>query len=163
MSSLPLDQIAIYVEDLRTGLHFSILKFVRNLLDYYCLYPAQLAPNFIWLIISFALLCRLIPTNPQPSLVRAFFLLHLHPKAKGWWFFNPRKDLSFISDLLSSIHGWKNQFFFISSSSSWGFSSSWRDSRANLNKHSRVDVIDREDFLRLKDMEVPTQWELMTE
>ena len=83
VSFLSLDQMAIYVEDLWTGLHFFISEFVRNLLHYYCLCPAQLASNSIRLIISFALLCHIILTNPWPSLFHTFFILRPHPKAKG--------------------------------------------------------------------------------
>ena len=104
----PAGQVALYVEDLRTDLRLPISEFVRNILDYYGLCPAQLAPNSVRLIINFALLCRLLPTFPRISLFRTFFILRPHPKARGWWFFNLRKGLSFITDLPSSIHGWKN-------------------------------------------------------
>ena len=159
----PPGDLALYVEDLRAGLRLPIPEFVRNLLDYYGLCPAQLAPNSIRLIISFALLCQLLPTNPRVSLFRAFFVLRPHPKARGWWLFNPRKGLAFITGLPSSIHGWKNQFFFVSSSSSWGFPSRWGAPRTEANDNSRVDMDDREDFHRLKDMSVPKQRELVTE
>ena len=53
-------------------------------------------------------------------------------------------------------------FFFISSSSTWSFSSCWGDPRIEPNKHNRIDVIDREDFLRLRDIKVLAQRELMT-
>ena len=55
----PPDQVAFYVEDLRAGFRFPISEFVRNVLDYYGLCPAQLALNSVRLIINFALLCRL--------------------------------------------------------------------------------------------------------
>ena len=77
-------QVTFYVEDLRTDLRFLIPEFVRNLLDYYDLCFAKLAPNSIRLIISFALLCRLISIEPRPSLFCSFFILRLHPKAKSW-------------------------------------------------------------------------------
>ena len=47
VNSLLSDQVAFYVEDLRMGLQFLIPEFVRNLLDYYGLCPAQLAPNSV--------------------------------------------------------------------------------------------------------------------
>ena len=84
VNNLPASQVALYVEDLRAGLRFSIPEFVRNLLDYYGLCPAQLALNSVRLIISFALLCQLLPTNPRISLFRAFFVLRPHPKTRGW-------------------------------------------------------------------------------
>ena len=74
--------MAFYVEDLWTSLCFLILEFVRNILDYYSLCPAQLASNSVRLIISFALLCRLIPIESRPFLFRIFFALQPHPKAK---------------------------------------------------------------------------------
>ena len=163
VNSPPPGDLALYVEDLRAGLRLPIPEFVRNLLDYYGLCPAQLAPNSIRLIISFALLCQLLPTNPRVSLFRAFFVLRPHPKARGWWLFNPRKGLAFITGLPSSIHGWKNQFFFVSSPSSWGFPSHWGVPRIEANDNSRVEADDREDFHRLKDMSVPKQRELVTE
>ena len=41
VNSPPPNQVAFYVEGLRTGLRFPIPEFVRNLLDYYHLCPAQ--------------------------------------------------------------------------------------------------------------------------
>ena len=63
INSPPLSQVAFYVKDLRACIRFLILEFVWNLFDYYGLCPAQLAPNSIWLIINFVLLCRLIPMS----------------------------------------------------------------------------------------------------
>ena len=91
--SPPLGQIAIYVENLQAGLLFSILDFVRNIFDYYKIYPTEFILNFIRLIINFALLCHMIPTSPSVSLFRAFFVLHPCPKAEDWWFFASRSDL----------------------------------------------------------------------
>ena len=143
---LPLSQVAFYVEDLRTDLRFLISEFIRNLLDYYSLCPAQLLPNLVRLIISFALLCRLISIESRPSLFQTFFILRPHPKVKSWWFFNPKKGIFFITDLPSSIHGWKNRFFFISSSLSWGFPSCWDDPRTGPNENSQVEVDNWENF-----------------
>ena len=64
VNSPPEGQVAFYVEDLRAGFRFSIPEFVRNALDYYGLCPTQLAPNSVRLIVSFALLCWLLPTDP---------------------------------------------------------------------------------------------------
>ena len=163
VNSPPEGQVAFYLEDLRAGLRFPVPEFIRNVLDYYGLCPAQLAPNSVRLIVSFALLCRLLPTEPRISLFRVFFVLRPHPKARGWWYFTPRKGLSFITDLPTSIHGWKNQFFFASSSAPWGFSARWGNPRTDPNENSRVEVGDREDFHRLKDISVPKQSELVTE
>ena len=71
MNTPPSGQAAFYVEDLQMGLRFSIQKFVQNILDYYGLSPAQLAPNSVWLIINFVLLCRLLRLH----LVLLFFEL----------------------------------------------------------------------------------------
>ena len=59
--------MAFYLEDLRAGLRFSVPEFVRNVLDYYELCPVQLAPNSVRLIVSFVLLCQLLPTIPRIS------------------------------------------------------------------------------------------------
>ena len=123
MSSPPPDQVIIYMEDFLADLRFSISKFVQNFFDYYCLYPAQLAPNSIRLIISFALLCRLIPTNPQPSLFRTFFVLYPHPKAKGCGSLTQERVYLLFLVFFHLFTGGRS-IFFISSLSSWGFSSS---------------------------------------
>ena len=162
MNFSPPDQIAFYVVDFRADLCFSILEFVWNLLDYYHLCLAQLVPNSIWLIISFFLLCRLIPTNPRPSLFRAFFIFCSHPKSKVDGFSTRRRVyILFLIFHCPFIDGRTN--FFISSSSSWGFPSFWSEPKIGPNEHSRINIIDRKDFLWLKDMKVPVQRELMTE
>ena len=64
----------------------------------------------------------------------------------------------------SIVHSWlEESFFFASSSSPWGFPSWWGDPRIGPNENSLVDTVDQEDFLQLKNIEVPPQRELMTE
>ena len=49
------------------------------------------------------------------------------------------------------------------SSASWGFPVRWGNPRTEPNENSRVEVDDREDFHRLKDISVLKQSELVTE
>lgn len=137
VTSPPSGFIAFYLENLRSGLRFPIPEFLRNIFDYYRICPAQLAPNSVRILITFALLCRLIQATPRLSLFRPFFMLRPHPKADGWWYFTPRKGLSFITGLPSSIHDWKTQFFFVSPPTSWGFPSVWGETNILPNENSR--------------------------
>ncbi|KAG1326341.1 hypothetical protein COCNU_01G002750 [Cocos nucifera] len=75
--------------------------------------------------------------------------------------FAPRKGLSFISDFPSSIHNWKTQFFFVSSTLSWGFSFIWGTPNTNPNDNNCIDAANQEDFLKLKDIKVLMQRELL--
>ncbi|KAG1366468.1 hypothetical protein COCNU_13G002580 [Cocos nucifera] len=77
--------------------------------------------------------------------------------------FAPRRGLSFIFDLPSSIHAWKIQFFFVSSTLSWNFSFIWETPNTSPNDNNQVNPTNRKDFLKLKDMKVPMQKELLTD
>ena len=164
--SPPPDQVAFYLEHLWAGLRFlsgaplswaSIFNF-EVCSKYFRLLSTLSNPACIEFHSIFYYICPSLsydPTIPWVSLFWPFFILRPHPKAEGWWFFSSRKSLFFITGLLSSIHDWKTQFFFIFSSVPWGFSFIWKILNVSPNGNSWVDVADREDFLHLKDMKVP--------
>ena len=146
MNSPPSDQVAFYIKDLRTDLRFSISKFIRNLLDYYGLCPAQLTPNSIWLIIS--LLCCV--GSYRLSLILLFFefslLFDLILRSKVDDFSTRKKVFLSSSVFHRPFRDRRTIFFFISSSLPCGFPSCWGDPRTGPNENNQVEVDDRKIF-----------------
>ncbi|EHA8591296.1 hypothetical protein COCNU_scaffold041207G000030 [Cocos nucifera] len=77
--------------------------------------------------------------------------------------FVPRRGIFFIFDLPSSIYNWKTQFFLVSSTLPWSFSFIWGTPNISPDDNNRIDPADWEDFLKLKDMELPKQKDLLTD
>lgn len=114
VTSSPLNQLAIYEEDLHIDLYF-LLHSILNIFDLYQIIPTQLTPNSFHILVSFIILCQFFEIQPRVSLFHAFFKLKRHPKVRGWWFLGPHHGHTFLHGLPSSIHNWKNKFFFITS------------------------------------------------
>ena len=93
---------------------------------------------------------------------RAFFKLVKLLGSKGWFYFGPRKQGKLFS-FSSSIHGWKNWYFFVTSNEKWGFKTVWQEPNVSPNYESIVSGEDQKDFEVLLNMEVPPFEELLIE
>ena len=65
--------------------------------------------------------------------------------------------------LPSSIHGWKNQFFFVSFEGRWGFNTKWQEPDVGPNSESEVGGADRGDFEKLRSAMVPPSRKLLSD
>ena len=155
--------VAVYEGFLKAGLRFPLHSFIRNVLNFYQLVPSQLVPNPMKVILCFVVLCHLLEILPRSSLFRAFFLLKRHPRVKGWWCFVARPRRVLVKDLPTSIHGWKDKFFFVQLDPSLKVSSSWREPYTQPNRNDGVLAADRVDFEKLANAEVPPHKELLSE
>ena len=108
----PVGWLGIYEDSLKASLRFSLHPFVIRLMIQYNICLAQIASNSWLVIIDFLSLCLLHKHNPMVDLFRACYSLKSHLD-KDRWYFSSRKNLRFIRGVISSIHGWKVQFFFI--------------------------------------------------
>ena len=135
--SPPDGRLAIYQDALWGGLRFLIPEFVRNLFRFYNVVPTQLTPNSIRTVLAFAVLYFLYEVRPRVSLFRAFFMLRRNPQVEGWWCFDPRPKRALIKGFPSSIHGWREKFFFLGSHSNWGFSTIWGEPYLDANRDDK--------------------------
>ena len=134
----PDGRLAIYQDALWGGLRFPIPEFVRSLLRFYNVIPAQLTPNSIRVVLAFGVLCFLHEIRPRVSLFQAFFVLRRNPQDEGWWCFGPRPKRTLFKGFPSFIHGWRENFFFLGTHSGWGFSTVWGEPYLGANKDDNV-------------------------
>ena len=163
VSSPPDGRLAVYQDFLWGGLRFPIPEFVRSLLRFYNVVLAQLTPNSIRMVLSFAVLCSLHEIRPRVGLFRAFFVLRRNPQAEGWWCFGPRPKRVLFKGFPSSIHGWREKFFFLGSHSGWGFSTTWGEPYLGANRDDNVGEAIWNDFRVLRDSVVPAPTVLLSE
>ena len=133
------------------------------MLRFYNVVPTQLTPNSIRMVLAFAVLCFLYEVRPRVSLFRAFFVLRRNPQAEGWWCFGPRPKRTLFKGFPSSIHGWREKFFFLGTHSGWGFSTVWGEPYLKANRDDNVSDADWNDFRVLKDLVVPAPSILLSE
>ena len=139
--SCSLGVVAVYEEFLMAGLWFPIHPLIIDVFNRYSIVPGQLGPNSFWAMTCFIIFCNLVQVVPRLSLFRAFFKLIRLPGSKGWYYFGPRRHRKLFF-LLSSIHRWKNRFFFVSSRERWGFNTKWREPDVTPNSESEVRRMD---------------------
>ena len=63
----------------------------------------------------------------------------------------------------SSIHGWREKFFFLGTHGGWGFSTDWGEPYLDANKDDNVSDANWNDFRVLKDSVVPASSVLLSE
>ena len=115
-----------------------ILEFVWNMFRFYNVVPTQLTPNSIWMVLAFTVLCFLYEVRPRVSLFWAFFMLRRNPQVEGWWCFGLQPKRALIKGFPSSIHGWREKFFFLGTHGGWGFSTAWGEPYLDANKDDNV-------------------------
>lgn len=77
--------------------------------------------------------------------------------AKNWWYIDLRHGCSFIPGLPSSIHGWKNEFFFISFDYTRDTSWVWEEPDQFPNKNDEILTTNEDDFKKQSNIKVPPQ------
>ena len=159
----PDGRLAVYQDFLWGGLRFPVPEFVRSVFRFYNLVPAQLTPNSIRMVLAFSVLCFFHEIRPRVSLFRAFFVLRRNSQAEGWWCFGPRPKHVLFKGFPSSIHGWREKFFFLGSHSGWGFSTIWGEPYLSANRDDNVGEAIWNDFRVLRDSAVPAPTVLLSE
>ena len=71
--------------------------------------------------------------RPSLDLFWTCFSLKRHPRGGGWWYFLPRSQRKIVLGVSSSIHRWKERFFFVTAEEVWGFEVVWCTPRMDLN------------------------------
>lgn len=152
----PASHLALYKEFFHADLRLPLHPFILNVLDLFKVISAQLALNSFRPLCSCIILCSMLKIRPRIYLFQAFFILQMHPMMKGRWHFGPCHGQSFIPSQPSSIYGWKNRFFFISSNLPWWINWIWAEPNQSPNKNNEILVIDEDDSKKLSSIEVPS-------
>ncbi|KAG8382157.1 hypothetical protein BUALT_Bualt05G0047400 [Buddleja alternifolia] len=130
--------LCFLTHQLNGGLRFPIAPLFSDIACLFKISLSQLTPNSFRLMTGFAMAVRYLGEEPTASLFQSYF--HLNRK-DGLFYFTSRSDVRFLKGYPSSIPGWKNQYFFISSPKPWNFPTVWRNSLPNAEKN----VIHRRD------------------
>ena len=120
-------EIAIFVHNIRMGLRIPFNSFFRSLFSVYELMPCQFTPNAYRCIIGFLEVCRLMDIVPTIDLFHLIFALVCPSGSGGWYYFRYRMSShsKVVKGRSSSVHGWKDKFFFISIPADWTFNREW--------------------------------------
>lgn len=163
-SSPPSGWFCLYLETLRAGLRLPLPAFVVTLFKFLNISLASVVPNSFRFLIGFLSLCQLAEVQPSLSLFRNFYTFKHHASARDWWFISPqtgRKGL--LRGAPSSVHGWKEKFFFVRCMESplnlppWGFI------RESARRAPSLGIADIESSNKLKGYQVPHLSELLKE
>jgi Putative gypsy type transposon len=111
-----------YEESFKAGLRLPLPDIICDLLRTFCLCPAQVAPNSWHSVLGFFSLCTRQGVTPTVTLFRHFFTIKSH--RDDWWYFTPRKGCQMFKGLPSSVHGWKERYFFVFTEVVWHCSTS---------------------------------------
>ncbi|XP_077246438.1 uncharacterized protein LOC143886378 [Tasmannia lanceolata] len=138
--------LCIYEESMRVGFRFPLHPFFAAVLRYYGLAPAQVAPNSWRLLTGFLYLVHgRLERSVSLSLFRACAHLKRH-KEGGWIYISQRPKLKIITGIPSSIHSWKNRFFYVEDkevSEPWPVPLVW--DTPDTSKLSRKPLLESED------------------
>ena len=124
------------------------------------LYP----PNFFRYIIEFFVLYSQMEVQPSILLFQALFILKKYPYADWLYVFSQRGVTFLISGALSSIHGWKSHFFFISCTliDDWELSD-WGWIEASSLKSVELSAKEQKELRDLLDHNTPHLDELLSD
>ena len=109
-----LDHFYLYTKALRARLCLLIPPFVIALFQFLNIFFASMIPNSFKFIIGFLSLCISIEVHSTISLFRNYFTFKHHLTTKDRWYLSSQFDKKrLLKDAPSSIHNWKEQFFFV--------------------------------------------------
>ncbi|XP_077217373.1 uncharacterized protein LOC143851774 [Tasmannia lanceolata] len=104
--------VCIYDESLRAGLRFPLQPFFATVLRHYGLGSAHVVPNSWRMLMGFVYLVQgWLQRNLSVPLFRACAQLKRH-KGGGWVYISQRPEVKMITGIPSSIHLWRNRFFY---------------------------------------------------
>ncbi|XP_077226170.1 uncharacterized protein LOC143859334 [Tasmannia lanceolata] len=147
--------LCLYEEALRAGLRLPFHPFFADVLNYYGLAVTQVVPNSWRTLVGFLYLLEVrLRRNPTVPVFRMCAHLKRH-KDGGWIYISQRPEVRMITGIPTSIHTWKNRFFYVKDTvpgSHWPFSLQWRtpDTR-RLSKKPALEDYDHMTFALIKE------------
>jgi hypothetical protein len=145
-------EVAIFVHNIRMGLRPPFNRFFRLLFSVYGLMPCQLVPNSYRCVIGFLEVCRRQNIAPTIDLFHLIFLCSASPDYTGWYYFRLRMKAhgKFLKGRSSSVHNWKDKFFFISIPTDWDFNREWGEPSKRAMAKPDPTLTDELQIARLK-------------
>ncbi len=125
MSHPPPGKIAINEGILQAGFRFPPSDLVMQVLRGLRVAPTQLVPNSWRALTVFQVLCRMHEIPATLNVFWEFYSLSGHPQDKGWWCFAARRGCGLVKEGPTSIHHWKERFFFVDADPSWEIRAIW--------------------------------------
>jgi hypothetical protein len=120
-------EMAVLLHNIRMGLRFPLNSFFQSLFSVYELMPCQLTPNAYRCIVGFLEICRRQEIVPTVDLFHLIFQTIPSSNPVGWYYFRFRMSAhtSFLRGRSSSVHNWKDKFFFLAVPAGWSFNREW--------------------------------------
>lgn len=123
----PPGSVCVYVDALEAGLRLPLHPFFGTVLSHFGLAPAQLAPNGWRALAGFVVLSHFAGEAPSLAVFRYFFALcKLGQTQNKLYSFRSKDAVGLLfGKLNNNIKGWKEEFFFLSSSAPWPCPVQW--------------------------------------
>lgn len=120
-------EMAVLLHNIRMGLRFPLNSFFKSLFSVYELMPCQLTPNAYRCMVGFLEICRRLGIVPTVDLFHLIFQTIPTNNPVGWHYFRFRMTAhtGFLRGRSSSVHNWKDKFFFVSVPADWPFNREW--------------------------------------
>ena len=164
-ASVPLlDCFCLYQEAFRVGLRLLLLPFVIALFRFLNISLVSVVSNSFRFLIGFFSLCSLAEVRSTLSLFKNFYTFKHHPSTKNWWYFSPqfgRKGL--LKGALSSIHNWKERYFYVRCPTLELGLPPWGSLRDSVRRASNLGQDDLEAFNKLEAYPAPLLSNLLKE
>ena len=110
----------------------------------------------------FQVLYRLYIVPEMMNVFWGYFVLSFYPWEKGWWYFIAHHGFTLTKEAPSSVHSWKEKFFFIDIDPAWGIPIDWAILRRTPNGFSSPSGEEKKGIEVLKQLVFEQQLTLMT-
>lgn len=124
-STPPPGAVCVYKDALEAGMRVPLHPFACDVLRHFGLAPSEVTPNGWRIMAGFLVLSHHAGVPPSLAVFRHFFKLCLF-KSNGWYHFRGKDTVGLLfTGMPTHLKGWKEGFFFLSSSAPWPCQVRW--------------------------------------
>ncbi|GFQ03448.1 hypothetical protein PHJA_002488600 [Phtheirospermum japonicum] len=128
LSMAPHSSLCMYKDMFRSGVRFPLHSSFCEILNFYNVCPAQLAPNVWKVIIGFITLAASMSLPVSDAVFSKMYKIQRYPGCSGVWYFTFDKMTRLLLECSDSNKNWNSKFFYvIASEGDWGFPNVWSD------------------------------------
>ncbi|KAJ0967813.1 hypothetical protein J5N97_024730 [Dioscorea zingiberensis] len=144
------EDLAVYQDALIAGLRLPFPQVFIDIFRHFGLNPSQLTPNSWRILCGFVVVSMLCEVEPSARLFSLLFNLN-QDRQSDWYYFGAKSGAAFLGSVPDSIKDWKNKYFFVSNTESWGFNTKWGNPFTPSASKAKENPIDTDWFQRFKE------------
>ncbi|GFP86531.1 hypothetical protein PHJA_000796900 [Phtheirospermum japonicum] len=113
LSTEPHFSLCLYEDMFRAEVRFPLHPSICEILNFYNVCPAQLAPNAWKVIIGFVTLASSMSLPVSAAVFSKMYKIQRHPGCSGVWYFTSDKTTSLLLECSDGNRNWKSKFFYV--------------------------------------------------